>query len=93
MRKSPWACAISDRWTPLCNLLFNSLFLSRSISNAAIVVRSPGQPVHFHFALTDCVLPAVGRDHPADQSGCSAARQICALHHDSRHIQVTNSLL
>ena len=56
-------------------------------------VSRTGEPGHFDSAVVDGVLPAVGRDYSADQSGGAFVRQIRALHHDSRHIQVGNSFI
>ena len=47
-----------------------------------------GFAVHQHLAVSDCVLPAVGRNHPADIARCAITREIRTLHHDLGYIQV-----
>ncbi len=43
-----------------------------------------GDAVHLHPAVVDRVLPAAGRDHPADVAGGAAPGQVPPLHHDTR---------
>ena len=45
-----------------------------------------GQSFHLHFALLDCLLPLVGRNHSSHIVGRATARKVCPLHHDSRHV-------
>lgn len=56
----------------------------------AVRQRREGVAVHLHPAVAHRVLPAAGRDHPAHVARGAAARQVCALHHDPRHLQVGN---
>ena len=46
-----------------------------------------GVPLNKHFALSHRVLPASGRNHPADLAGGAAPWEIRPLHHDPRHLQ------
>ena len=52
-----------------------------------------GQPLHQYSSLTDCVLLAVSRNHSTNLSRCSIAGQVCALHHDTGHFQVSSDPL
>ena len=36
---------------------------------------SPGQFIHQHPALSDCVLPSAGRNYPTDLAGCAFIRK------------------
>ena len=47
----------------------------------AIRLGREGHPLHLDPAVAHRVLPAAGRDHPADVSGGAAARQVPAVHH------------
>lgn len=40
--------------------------------------------LHLHPGVPHCVLPWSGRDHPANVSGDPLAREIPAIHNDSR---------
>lgn len=44
-----------------------------------------GDALHLHPGVAHCVLPAAGRDHPADVAGRAVTREVSALHHDPRH--------
>ena len=47
-----------------------------------------GLLVHLHPALPDCVFPAAGWNHPPHLPCGPPPRQVCPLHHDTRHLQV-----
>lgn len=51
-----------------------------------------GVVIHFHPAVTYCVLPLVGRNYPSYVTCCPPPRQICALHYDIRHVQVNKPI-
>lgn len=55
---------------------------------SAVGFRREGVAVHFDSTFADRVLPTVGGDHSSHIAGRSAARQVRALHHDPRHLQV-----
>lgn len=48
-----------------------------------------GVAVNLDPAVADCVLPAAGRNNPPHFVGGAPTRKICALHHDTRHVQVS----
>lgn len=49
-----------------------------------------GVTQHIHSPVVDCVLLAAGRDHSADVAGRTAAGEVRPLHHDPRHVQVSD---
>ena len=44
---------------------------------------------HIHPAFVDCVLLAVGRDYSSDVASGTIVREVCIVHDDPWHIQVS----